>query len=217
MCSRYFVNAELWETVERQFPEITGEEALPDPFARATGDIRPSMPAPALIAGADDALSAAALIWGFPGFDGKRPVINARAESVAQKNMFAESFRGRRCVLPAAGFYEWNRTKEKYTFTPDRSPVLYLGGVWRMYGGDARFVIITREANASMLPVHDRMPLLIPQEKVRDWLLAPREAEKLLAEPLPRLTSGTEYKQMSLFDEEDRNGEHNESSIQDHL
>ena len=205
MCGRYFVTEQIWDDVQRDFPEV------PAGFVRLpAGDIVPSMEAPALVAGGEAAgrlagssVSAAALLWGFPGFDGKRPVINARAETAADKPMFAESLRSRRCVLPAAGFYEWNKAKQKYTFTPEDASLIYLAGLWRPYGEERRFVILTREANESMQPVHDRMPLMIPWEAVRDWIADISAAKELLSAPLPQLSACTEYEQMSLFDEYD--------------
>ena len=65
--------------------------------------------------------------------------------------------------------------------------MIYLAGIWRTYGDEARFVIITREANASMAPVHDRMPLMIDAKDVKDWLADPAETEKYLTRQLPEL------------------------------
>ena len=205
MCGRYFVTEQIWDDVQRDFPEVpAGLVRLPD------GDIVPSMEAPALVGGVEaareSALLPAMLAWGFPGFDGKRPVINARSETAADKPMFAESVRSRRCVLPAAGFYEWNKARQKYSFTLDRASLIYLAGIWRPYGEEQRFVILTREANESMQPVHDRMPLMIPREAVRDWIFDITAAKELLAAPLPQLSARTEYKQMSLFDEPELQG-----------
>ena len=174
-------------------------------------DVMPSMPAVSLTAGAafsapadpaaagERKLSPALLTWGFPGYDGGRLIINARAEGIQKKPTFAESIEKRRCVLPAAGFYEWDRTKQKVTFTQRREPVIYLAGIWRTYGDEARFVIITREANASMAPVHDRMPLMIDAKDVKDWLADPAETEKYLTRQLPELSAARDYEQMRFF------------------
>ena len=107
--------------------------------------------------------------------------------------------RCRRCVLPASGFYEWDRSKEKVTFTLTGEPVIYLAGIYRPYGPENRFVIITREANESMLPVHDRMPLMISPQYVRDWLHDTDRMRNILQEPLPQLLAKRDYEQLSLF------------------
>ena len=136
------------------------------------------------------------LQWGFPGFDKGKLLINARAESVKDRPTFSRSFEQGRCVLPAAGFYEWDRSKEKVTFTvPDR-PILYLAGIWRPYGPEKRFVILTREANASMAPVHDRMPLILTREEVAPWVGERAEAERLLVKELPMLKAERPYEQL---------------------
>ena len=136
------------------------------------------------------------LQWGFPGFDKGKLLINARAESVKDRPTFRGSFEQGRCVLPAAGFYEWDRSKEKVTFTvPDR-PILYLAGIWRPYGPEKRFVILTREANASMAPVHDRMPLILTREEVAPWVSERAEAERLLVKELPMLKAERPYEQL---------------------
>ena len=203
MCGRYYVNKYTWGQVEEDFPDIAGklqDSELSRLMDRGTArDIMPAMPALSLAAGGGAAVTPAALTWGFPGFDGKKLIINARAEGIEGKPTFADSIRLRRCVLPAAGFYEWDRKKEKVTFTDPNAPVIYLAGSWRPYGAQNCFVIITRGANESMLPVHDRMPLMIAKEDVRDWLFDSGAAADLLARPLPQLEAKRDYEQLSLF------------------
>ena len=190
MCGRYYVNEETWARMREDFKELP--EA--NPFMHF-GDVTPAMPAVSLTAG----LQVTPLIWGFPGFDKKQLIINARAEGIEKKPTFAESILARRCVLPASGFYEWDRSKEKVTFTLTSEPVIYLAGIYRPYGDEQRFVIITREANDSMLPVHDRMPLMIRPRDVRDWLHDTDRMRDILQEPLPELFAKRDYEQLSLF------------------
>jgi len=137
------------------------------------------------------------LLWGFPGFDKGTLLINARAESVKDRPTFADSFAGRRCVLPAAGFYEWDRKKEKVIFTVPESKILYLAGIYRPFGEENRFVILTREANASMAPVHDRMPLILSRGEVEPWVRGVNEADDILAKKLPLLRAERPYEQMT--------------------
>ena len=142
-------------------------------------------------------LTAQVLQWGFLGFDKGNLLINARAESVMDRPTFRGSFEQGRCVLPAAGFYEWDKSKEKVTFTVPSKPILYLAGIWRLYGPEQRFVILTREANASMVPVHDRMPLILTKEEVTPWVSERAEAERLLTKELPMLQAERPYEQLT--------------------
>ena len=213
MCGRYYYDDYMWADLLEAFPEVRA--MIPKGF-HAPGDITPAMPALALAearsaareaAGAarklDAAnLAAANLTWGFPGRGGKL-IINARAESITERPTFADSVRERRCVMPAAGFYEWDGNRQKVSFTLPERPVLYLAGIWRTYEGkdgpEQRFVVITREANESMRPVHDRMPLMIAAEDVREWVCRPERAEVFLKQPLPQLHAEREYEQTTLF------------------
>ena len=194
MCGRYFWTHDAEDALEEDFPELV-DELLRQAHMLRAGDYTPAMKALALTGG--KTLAAQVLQWGFPGFDKGKLLINARAESVKDRPTFSRSFEQGRCVLPAAGFYEWDRSKEKVTFTvPDR-PILYLAGIWRPYGPEKRFVILTREANASMAPVHDRMPLILTREEVAPWVGERAEAERLLVKELPMLKAERPYEQLA--------------------
>ena len=192
MCGRYFWNDDAEDAFLEDFPDLAGEV-----MRLRAGDYTPGMSAAAIAAGSGRGIHAESFLWGFPGFDKGRLLINARSESVKDRPTFADSFAGRRCALPAAGFYEWDRKKEKVIFTlPDR-PILYLAGIYRPYGAEKRFVVLTREANASMEPVHDRMPLILSGEEVIPWVNDLVKADDLLTKELPMLKAERLYEQMS--------------------
>ena len=192
MCGRYFWNDDAEDAFLEDFPDLAGEV-----MRLRAGDYTPGMSAAAIAAGSGRGIHAESFLWGFPGFDKGRLLINARSESVKDRQTFADSFAGRRCALPAAGFYEWDRKKEKVIFTlPDR-PILYLAGIYRPYGAEKRFVVLTREANASMEPVHDRMPLILSGEEVIPWVNDLVKADDLLTKELPMLKAERLYEQMS--------------------
>ena len=137
-------------------------------------------------------------IWGFPGKNGGL-IINARAETVLVRPTFAGSAENRRCVLPAACFYEWDAEKNRVTFTDPEREVIYLAGVWKLIEDRLRFVVLTTAANASMVPVHDRMPLMMDAKDVEPWLFSRKDAERLLRREMPLLRAERENEQMRLF------------------
>ena len=192
MCGRYFWNEDAEDAFLEDFPDLAGEV-----MRLRAGDYTPGMSAAAIAAEIGSGVRMEHLLWGFPGFDKGKLLINARSESVKDRPTFADSFAGRRCALPAAGFYEWDKKKEKVIFTlPDR-PILYLAGIFRPYGEEKRFVVLTREANASMEPVHDRMPLILTGDEVLPWVSDAVRASDILTKELPMLKAERPYEQIS--------------------
>jgi putative SOS response-associated peptidase YedK len=184
MCGRYYFSADrdaddriaaMMRMLERDYPGQC-----------KTGEILPGDTAPGIIRRAGKIVPIPAT-FGFPGFSGKKLILNARSETAGDKKTFAESLRSRRIVLPASGFYEWDREKAKYYFTLEPSPVIYLCGLYRMAEGACRFVILTRAANESMAEVHDRMPVILGAEDVRAYLTDEAAARALIASPAPML------------------------------
>jgi len=146
--------------------------------------------------------------WGLIPFWAKDPaignrLINARAETVAEKPAFRAAFRKRRCLVPADGFYEWQKrdgAKQPYLIHGrDRRP-LAMAGLWESWLGPddeplESFTIITTQANGLMKPIHHRMPVILPAALHDDWLgggagdvlvemLTPCADDVLIAEPV---------------------------------
>ena len=86
-----------------------------------------------------------------------------------EKPAFATSFRLRRCAVPCTGFFEWDAHKTKYRFRLPGCGGAYLGGIFRECDSLPQFVILTAEANDSVRPIHERMPVILPAEAVGDW------------------------------------------------
>ena len=139
------------------------------------------------------------MFWGFPRFDGKGLLINARAESALERKAFRESVRHRRCVIPAKGFYEWNRDKEKFSYERADAPVLFMAGCYDRYQDQDRFVVLTTAANPSVSPVHDRMPLILEPGELEQWVFDEKGAEVILQKTPVMLRCSGEYEQLRLF------------------
>jgi putative SOS response-associated peptidase YedK len=178
MCARYTL-----AVPDDQFQEHF--ELLIPPGLSPRFNIAPSQPV--AVVGLKPDGSARGLVpmtWGFvPRWatdprSGPRPV-NAKAETVRTSPPFRDSFRDRRCLLPATGFFEWETVgKEKvpYLFRPAAGGVMAFAGLWDVWkpkgGGDPLFTcaVITVPANDVVRPLHDRMPAILPRERYADWL-----------------------------------------------
>lgn len=141
-------------------------------------------------------------------------LINARAETVAEKPSFRTAFRRRRCLILADGFYEWKPNPNGKGKTPiyiriTDTKAFSFAGLWEIWippGGDGSEVrsctIITTRPNTFMAPIHNRMPVILPPEAYDAWLesgeisakqltplLQPYPAEAMTAHPVSRLVN----------------------------
>jgi putative SOS response-associated peptidase YedK len=129
--------------------------------------------------------------WGFQKREKKGQHINAKGETVAQLPTFSESFRTRRCIVPASGWYEWRaveRKKHPYYLTSEDGEPLAFAGIWTPGNSDARFSIITTAATPETSHIHDRTPVILSKDRWRVWLSgAPiKELEAMLEPPKER-------------------------------
>jgi putative SOS response-associated peptidase YedK len=113
-------------------------------------------------------------------------LINARAETLAEKPSFRSAYRKRRCIVPADGFYEWAKRpygKQPYYIHASDGSILALAGLWERWtppdDGDVidSFTIVTTAANGRVQPLHDRMPVILGPEAVASWLDPASEPE----------------------------------------
>jgi putative SOS response-associated peptidase YedK len=143
------------------------------------------------------------LRWGLVPHWAKDPaigarMINARAETLAERPAFRDAFaRGRRCLVPADGFYEWRKgdgpkaPKQPYAVALRDGAPMALAGLWEGWrgpGGEVvrTFAIITTDANEKLRALHDRMPAILPRDTWAAWLGdEPAEPAELLASLTP--------------------------------
>ena len=120
------------------------------------------------------------------------PMINARAETAAEKPSFRSALRRRRCLIPTDGFYEWRAEGKKkqplYIRMRDGRPFAFAGLWERWTGADGAEIescaVLTTAANALMRTIHDRMPVILPPGRYGDWLTPAERTPTMLAELL---------------------------------
>lgn len=196
MCGRFYVDDDLADEVEEMFPAARRSGVR----KASAHDVVPSQETPVLMRDPDSAagrqepsgLLFTPRVFGFRGYQGKSLLINARAETAAQKPAFRDSLRHSRCVIPVSAFYEFSPDKEKVEFRLGKG-VFFLAGCVR----DDRFVILTTAPNASVSPVHNRMPVIVSREDVCEWILSPDVPGRLLTREMPPLSVHREYEQLS--------------------
>ena len=138
-------------------------------------------------------------------------MINARAETVAERPSFRQLIRSQRCLIPADGFYEWQKAgkqKQPFRVTLKDEGMFAMAGLWDVWRNGEREIttcsIITTAANTLMLGIHERMPVILPPEDEKLWLenrsleevlalLKPFEALPLAAYPISTLVNSAAH------------------------
>jgi len=136
--------------------------------------------------------------WGLPAAWRGQPMINARAETAASRSSFREAMARRRCLVPADGFYEWQRDdaggKTPWRFVLRSGDLFAFAGVWSPAGegdGDGRgFAILTMAAGGCVVPVHGRMPVMLHPDAGAQWMDPALGAEAALDAALRVHTGG---------------------------
>ena len=191
MCSLYYIDPDDMHEQVLEIIEAINRAKL---NKHAGPHIAPTDFAPVIIPG-----QILPMQWGFTSPGRKAPVINARCETAAEKNMFAASLQYRRCLLPASGYYEWDQHRRKYAIH-SHEPI-YMAGIFRPEDDRAtRFCIMTRPPVSALAAIHDRMPVILPSDAARGWLqgtLSPADAASFT---LTELTPHTDAVQLSFFD-----------------
>ena len=176
MCGRYALHTHP-DIIALQF----GVAAAPPMKPRF--NIAPTQEAPVVRVGPEQKRELALLRWGLIPSWSKDPtigarMINARAESVAAKPSFRNAFRGRRCLVPADGYYEWRvegGRKQPYFLRIASGEPFAMAGLWEQWRSPEgklleTYAIVTTEAAGTASQVHDRMPVILAQPEYEAWL-----------------------------------------------
>ena len=197
MCCRYFYDRseETLQWIARQaeesrlvnrFREIAGRDLV------CSGEISPAMVVPVLATSRAGEQRGFPMQWGYRLND-SRMIVNARSETARDKTLFFQSWQKRRCAVPAAWYYEWEHftrpdgkkeTGRKYSFRPEEGGITWLCGLYRIEDGLPRFVILTREPGEALSAIHDRMPLIVPERDVAEWIRPDGNADEIAGHAL---------------------------------
>ena len=175
MCGRYTLIADLGDLAQRF--EFDGSDFSYDPGY----NIAPTESV--LTVRNLDGREAAFMRWGLIPFWAKDPkigarMINARAETVAEKPAFRNALKRRRCLVLADGYYEWQKTpagKRPFRIIMHSGEPFAMAGLWETWNDPKGNVvpsctIITTAANDFLSPIHNRMPVILPRESEEMWL-----------------------------------------------
>lgn len=181
MCGRFFLDA---ENAPDELQKIIGILQRRDGEAVKTGEIRPTDIAPVIANNRAMKPVPFAMRWGF-SMQGAQAVINARSETAAQKPLFSDGVRQRRCLIPASLYFEWNRRgsgKTKYAIRCAGSDLVYMAGIYRREADRFAFTILTRSPAENIAFIHSRMPVLLSKDTAGKWLDLRFKAEDVLRE-----------------------------------
>ncbi len=196
MCGRYASNTPP-ELMRQAFHTQNALPNLPPRY-----NIAPTQDIAAVRSNPDGQLRSLDLLrWGLIPSWAKDPaigarLINARAESVADKPAFRDAFRRRRCLIPADAFYEWkagSRPRQPYAIRRRDGGMMAFAGLWENWKSPAGIwqrscTIVTTRANALVAPLHDRMPVILDAVDHTLWLgeeAASPDRLQALLEPCP--------------------------------
>ena len=194
MCTRYFM-----DDAPKELSEIiikAKQSKLADTFVRklarpviTSGEVRPTDVVPVIAMNTRRPRSVFPMQWGFKNPDHDSTIFNARTETASSKPSFRDAWKSHRCIVPASYYFEWQhyktpdgrtKTGDKYTIQPAGYDITWLCGLYRMEDNLPHFVILTRDPVGELAKIHDRMPLIMPKEKIDEWIQPDIQPESLL-------------------------------------
>ena len=195
MCTRY--------ALEKDLPELKeiADEVLQSLLAQrfvatharpivTSGEVRPTDIVPVIAPNAKGLKTVFPMQWGFLNKDNKRTLFNARVETAGEKPTFKDAWQSHRCIIPASYYFEWahfkspdgrEKTGDKYAIQPSGCTLTWLCGLYRIENGYPVFVVLTKAPTVELSKIHDRMPLMLPKDRIEDWINPSSNPEELLS------------------------------------
>lgn len=195
MCTRY--------ALEKDLPELKeiADEVLQSLLAQrfvatharpivTSGEVRPTDIVPVIAPNAKGLKTVFPMQWGFLNKDNKRTLFNARVETAGEKPTFKDAWQSHRCIIPASYYFEWahfkspdgrEKTGDRFAIQPSGCTLTWLCGLYRIENGYPVFVILTKAPTVELAKIHDRMPLMLPKDRIEDWINPSSNPEELLS------------------------------------
>ena len=199
------------------------------PYVDPHYNIAPTNDVPIVRVGNDGHRELVRMRWGLVPRWAKDPsigtrMINARGETLAEKQSFRTAYRRHRCLLPADGFYEWSSVPHSHGAPPRRQPqhigmtdgaLFGMAGIYERWLSEEGEVldscaIVTTEANSLLMPIHDRMPVIVAPEHYARWLdpanadvadlIAPYPSEAMACHPVSARVNSVRHDDASLIE-----------------
>jgi putative SOS response-associated peptidase YedK len=191
MCGRFTLTVDA-DSIQMHFPWL---KDIPSQIVPRY-NIAPTQPIAVVSSSNPEAVTH--MVWGLIPFWAKdpkigSPMINARAETLAEKPSFRNAYKRRRCLILADGFFEWvkqpgEKAKTPYFIHMENGSPFAFAGLWEEWHSPdssqlQSATIITTEPNDLVAPLHNRMPVILPEDSYQDWL-APGEIASAELQPL---------------------------------
>ena len=178
MCGRYFIeeSPELRPIIEAMNRSPLVAIFQQNSAVLTSGEVFPTNVAPVIASSKSGVRTVFPMKWGFTG---KTLLINAKSETAAIKPTFRDAWSSHRCIVPASWYFEWEhflanngkkKTGDKFMLQPKGSSVTWLCGLYRIENGLPCYVVLTREPSEEIRFIHDRMPLMLPDQCIDEWI-----------------------------------------------
>ena len=165
-----------------------------------SGEVRPTDLVPVIASNKSKAPAVFPMVWGFHLPRSSSPMVNARIETAMEKATFKESWESRRCIIPASYYFEWEhltnaagkvKTGDKYMIQPKGSRVTFMAGLYRIEEIKGIqipvFTILTRVPTETIRFIHDRMPVILPQEMINCWINPNNKSEMIIDDAITEM------------------------------
>lgn len=168
MCGRFLIDYEFRDLIDKyNLAKYQG--------SMKQGEIFPSQEVMTIVQ-----KYAIAMHWGFDFNWSSRKIINARAETIFEKKTFKNLAKSKRCIIPASAYFEWqkkNDQKIKHKIFDDSKNILSLAGLYQVTKNETsekiyQFTILTKEAGEKIRNIHHRMPVIIEDADIEEWLFS---------------------------------------------